>query len=353
VAAAGRGDQAAFERLVTTYRGELYAHCYRMLGSVQDAEDAVQESLLGAWRGLPGFEGRSSLRAWLYRIATNACLRLIARHPRRMLSSDRGPPRRRTDDLGEPVPGPVWLEPWPEDVAASEPGGSDPAASYLRRESVELAFVAALQHLPGTQRAVLILRDVLEFSAAEVARILDTSSAAVNSALQRARKAVDERMPPTTQRAELESLGPDGRQEIVDAFVDAWERADVAAILELLAEDARFTMPPLPAWFLGREDVGRFFAERVFATPWRLEPVRANGQLAFACYQGDHRDDPASGGFRLGAINVLALRDGRIVEIAGFLDPEVHRRFRLPAERPSEPPSPAHPPGHEPRGGGE
>ena len=188
LASARRGDSAAFERLVARHRRELYAHCYRMLGSVQDAEDALQESLLGAWRGIAGFEGRSSLRAWLYRVSTNACLRLLARRPRRMLSVDHGPPRRDTADLGEPVAGPVWLEPWPDEPAASEPGGADPAASYLRRESVELAFVAALQHLPGTQRAVLILREVLGFSAAEVAEVLDTTPASVKSALQRARK---------------------------------------------------------------------------------------------------------------------------------------------------------------------
>jgi RNA polymerase sigma-70 factor (TIGR02960 family) len=306
---ARRGSSAAFERLVSSYRGELYAHCYRMLGSVQDAEDALQDSLLGAWRGLAGFEGRGSLRAWLYRICTNVCLRLIARRPRRMLSADHGPPRRDTDDLGEPVTGPVWLEPWPDDLPASEVADTDPAASYLRRENVELAFVAALQHLPGTQRAVLILREVLEFSAAEVARILDTTPASVNSALQRARKAVVQRVPPLAQQAELDALGAEGQRELVDAFVAAWERADVAAILDLLAEDARFTMPPLPAWFLGREDVGRFFAERVFATPWRLLPIRANGQLAFACYQGD----PDGGRFQLGAINPVepSRRTGR------------------------------------------
>jgi RNA polymerase sigma-70 factor (ECF subfamily) len=330
LALAREGDSAAFERLATSYRGELNAHCYRMLGSIHDAEDALQESLLDAWRGIAGFEGRSSLRAWLYRVSTNACLRLIARRPRRMLSPDHGPPRRDTDDLGEPVSGPVWLEPWPDDVPASEPDDTDPAASYLRRESVELAFVAAIQHLPGTQRAVLILREVLEFPAAEVARILDTTPASVNSALQRARKTIDQRVPATTQQAELAALGVDGRRELVDAFMSAWESADVVAIQELLAEDARFTMPPLPAWFQGKEDVERFFTERVFATPWRLVPIRANGQLAFACYQDVVND----GRFRLGAINVLSLRDGRILAISGFLDPEVHRRFGLPEESP-------------------
>jgi RNA polymerase sigma-70 factor (TIGR02960 family) len=325
LADARQGDEAAFELLVERHRGELYAHCYRMLGSVQDAEDAVQESLLGAWRGLAGFEGRSSLRTWLFRVATNACLRLGARRPRRMLSFDHGPARADVHDLGEPVGGPVWLEPWPDQPPGDEE--ADPAAAYARRESVELAFVAALQHLPATQRAVLILREVLGFSAAEVAGILDTSPASVNSAMQRARATVERRMPTRSQQAELASLGPDGRSRLVEAFLTAWERADVAALLDLLAEDARFTMPPLPAWFDGRRDIGRFLAERMFATPWRLRPMSANGQPAFACYQ---RDD--QGRFRLGAVNLLSLRDGRVTWIAAFLDPALLRRFPVAPE---------------------
>jgi RNA polymerase sigma-70 factor (TIGR02960 family) len=328
--AARRGDPAAFERLVSRHRRELYAHCYRMLGSVQDAEDALQESLLGAWRGLAGFEGRGSVRAWLYQITTNACLRLISRRPRRVLSPDYGPPRRNTDDLGDPVTGPIWLEPWPDDEPAGAPGAADPAALYLRRESVELAFVAALQHLPGPQRAVLLLRDVLEFPSAEVARILETTLTAVNSALQRARKAVRQRVPERTQQAELAAIGAKGRRELVDAFMTAWERADVAALVELLAKDARFTMPPLPAWFHGRADIGRFFADRMFPTPWRLVPLGANGQPAFAGYRGG----PAGDRFRLAGINVLAVRAGRIAWIASFLDPDLHRRFELPSELP-------------------
>jgi RNA polymerase sigma-70 factor (TIGR02960 family) len=167
------GDEAAFERLVDRYRRELYAHCYRMLGSVQDAEDGLQESLLAAWRGLGSFEGRSSLRSWLYRVCTNACLRLSSRRPKRILSMDYGPPFHDTSELGEWVSGPVWLEPLPDersDIAVEE---ADPAVRYQRRESVELAFIAALQHLPSNQRAVLILRDVLDFSAAETAGILE------------------------------------------------------------------------------------------------------------------------------------------------------------------------------------
>ena len=188
--------------------------------------------------------------------------------------------------------------------------------------------MAALQHLPGTQRAVLILREVLGFTAAEVARILDTTPASVNSALQRARATVAQRVAPRTQQAELAALGPGGRRALVEAFVTAWERADVPGLLDLLAEDARFMMPPLPAWFDGREDVGRFLAERVFATPWRLVPIAANGQPAFACYQDDGER------FRLGAVNVLSLRDGQISWIAGFVDPQVLRRFSVPLELP-------------------
>jgi RNA polymerase sigma-70 factor (TIGR02960 family) len=330
LAAVRRGEPEAFERLVSGHRGELLAHCYRMLGSVQDAEDALQESLLGAWRGLATFEGRSSIRTWLYQIATNACLRLISRRPRRILSPDYGPPRHGTDDLGDPVTGPIWLEPWLGGESVGELEDVDPADRYLQRESVELAFVAALQRLPGTQRAVLILRDVLEFPSAEVASILDTTPTAVNSALQRARRAVRERVPEKTQQAEMDALGNGGQRELVDAFMRAWERADVAKLVELLTVDARFTMPPLPAWFDGREDIGRFFADRMFARPWRLLPLRANEQPAFAGYRGD----PEGRRFQLVGINVLSVSAGRVSWIASFLDPDVLRRFALPTEMP-------------------
>jgi RNA polymerase sigma-70 factor (TIGR02960 family) len=328
--AARDGDAAAFERLVARHRNELYAHCYRMLGSMHDAEDALQEALLSAWRGLGTYEGRGSVRAWLHQITTNACLRLISRRPRRILSYDYGPPWTKTDDLGAPVADPIWLEPWSEEEPAGESGDVDPEAEYLRRESVELAFVAALQHLPGSQRAVLLLRDVLEFASAEVAGILQTTPAAVNSSLQRARKAVRDRMPEQTQQAELDAIGRNGQRELVEAFMQAWERADVAALVDLLTADARFTMPPLPAWFLGRDQIGRFFVDRMFPTPWRLVPLRANAQPAFAGYQGDL----AEGRFRLAGINVLSLRAGRIDWISSFLDPDVHRRFGLLAELP-------------------
>jgi RNA polymerase sigma-70 factor (ECF subfamily) len=323
VAAAQDGDVDAFERLAAAYRRPLHAHCYRMLGSLQDAEDALQETLLAAWRGVGGFEGRSSLRSWLYRIATNACLRLAEHRPHRLLSSDRGPAWSDVRDLGDYIENdPVWLEPYPN------PADDDPADSYQRRENVELAFVAALQKLPANQRAVLILREVLQFSAAEVAEALDTTVASVNSALQRARKTVDDRIVVGTQGEELHRLGAEGQRELVAAFVTAWERADVDALLDMLAEDARFTMPPFPAWFCGRADIGRFLSERTFAFQWRVHPVTANGQLAAAFYR---RASDAER-FTLGVISVLSLRDGEITEMNAFLDPATHRWFGLPEQ---------------------
>jgi RNA polymerase sigma-70 factor (TIGR02960 family) len=339
--AARGGDAAAFDQLVAPRRRELYAHCYRMSGSVHDAEDALQEALLAAWRGLGSFEERSSLRTWLYQVTTHACLRLLSRRPARLLSPDHGPARRDTADLGAPVTGPIWIEPLKDDdqdIAAGDadaPGARaavDPSARYLQRESVELAFVAALQHLPATQRAVLILRDVLDFSAAETAESLDITLAAANSALQRARQTIRERVPATSQQAELRTLGAEGVRTLVNAFLTAWERADVPALLALLTEDARFTMPPLPAWFDGRDNVARFLVERLFATPWRLVPIRANGQLGFACYL----QQPGWERFRLGAVNLLVLRAGQIAHIAAFLDPATHQQFGLPAELPEK-----------------
>jgi RNA polymerase sigma-70 factor (ECF subfamily) len=326
--AACRDDEGAFGRLVAPYRGELHAHCYRMLGCVQDAEDALQNALLGAWQGLSKFEGRSSLRSWLYRIATNACLRMVDRGPKRLLARDYAPAASSVHDLGEPVTEAVWVEPYPEEMLDEAGRPADPEARYELRESVELAFVAALQYLPATQRAVLILREVLAFSAAEVADQLDATVASVNSALQRARKSLDQRVGEESQQATLRALGEQGRRELVDAFVAAWERSDVPAILDLLVEDARFTMPPLPAWFHGLDDIGRFMTERMFLTPWRLVPMRASGQLAFACYQGTPDGPP----FRLGGMNVLTLRGGRIAEISAFLDPGTCEQFGLPKE---------------------
>src|SRR5436853_5045013 len=205
--AARDGDEDAFRRLVEPRRGELQAHCYRMLGSVHDAEDALQEALLRAWRGLSRFEGRSSLRSWLYRIATNTSLDAIQKRPKRVLPIDYGPAADPHMGPGEPVIESVWVEPYPDEKLGLEDGFAAPEARYEQRESVELAFVAALQNLPANQRAVLILREVLGFSAREVAETLETTVPAVNSALQRARKTVDERLPEQSQQATLRSLG--------------------------------------------------------------------------------------------------------------------------------------------------
>src|SRR5437763_13228546 len=212
--AARGGDENAYGRLIEPHRAELHAHCYRMLGSVHDAEDALQDALLRAWRGQKRFEGRSSLRSWLYRIATNTCLDVIARRPKRVLPIDYGPAADPHQAPGEPLVESVWVEPYPDETLGLEDGLAAPEASYEQREGVELAFIAALQHLPATQRAVLILRDVLGFSAREAAESLDATAAAVNSALQRARQTVDEKLPEQTQQATLRSLGDDGLRDL-------------------------------------------------------------------------------------------------------------------------------------------
>lgn len=328
--AARDGDEAAFARLVGPHRAALHAHCYRMLGSVHDAEDALQEALLGAWRGIGGFEGRSPLRSWLYRIATNAAIRISRRQSRRVLAAEHGAARTSVHELGEPVTESVFVEPYPDTELRDWSGYADPEARYELLESVELAFVAALQELPATQRAVLVLRDVLAMPAAEVAETLQTSVASVNSALQRARQTMDRRLEPASQQVTLRALGGDGQQKLVRAFVRAWEHHDIDGLVGLLAKDARFTMPPLPAWFDGRTAVGGFFAERIFENPWKLVPMTANGQLAVACYMGD----VAGNAFPLSAVNVLTIRGQEIVALDGFLDPAAQRPFGLPPEAP-------------------
>ncbi len=336
LAAARGGDEGAYRRVVESHRSELHAHCYRMLGSVHDAEDALQEALLRAWRGLHRFEGRSSLRSWLYRIATNACLDAVARRPKRVLPIDHGPATDPHEGPGEPLVESVWLEPYPDERLALDDGFAAPAARYEQRESVELAFIAALQHLPARQRAVLILFEVLGFSAREVAEALDTSVASVNSALQRARKAVDEKLPAQSQQATLRALGDEQLSSLVGGYLDAWERGDVDAVAAMLTADATLTMPPMATWFRGADVL-------VFLTEWafsgraygaagkrrvRVLPTRANGQPAFGTYSWD----PARERFLPTVLQVLTLRGTRIEEITGFVTPEVFGRFGLPAE---------------------
>jgi RNA polymerase sigma-70 factor, ECF subfamily len=337
--AAREGDQNAYGRLVEPYRVELHAHCARMLGSVHDAEDALQDALVRAWRGLARFEGRSSLRSWLYTITTNCCLNLIARRPKRVLPVDYGPAADPHEGPGEPLVESVWLEPYPDERIGLADGLAGPDARYEQRESVELAFIAALQLLPPNQRAVLILREVLGFSAREVAETLDTSTAAINSALQRARKTVDQRLPDQSQQATLRSLGDGRLREIVDGYVEAWQRGDVPAVVGMLTEDATFAMPPLRTWFGGREAIAVFLAGWPLSGAWRWRQLRAraNGQPALAFYTWDD----AASAYLPFALNVLSLRGGQITDVTAFLVrsmqiPDRETIARLP-EQPADP----------------
>jgi RNA polymerase sigma-70 factor (ECF subfamily) len=326
--AARDGDREAFGRLVEPFRRELQAHCYRMLGSYADAEDALQDTLLRAWRALPRFEERSSLRSWLYRIATNACLRAIERRPKRVLPIDYAPASDPHDGPAEPLSDPIWLEPYP-DSELGLGGLAGPDARYEQREGVELAFIAALQHLPARQRAVLILRDVLGFSARETAHVLETTPVSVDSALQRAHKTVDERLPSHTQQETLRLIGDDELSQLVDRFLAAWERNDVDAVVSMLAEDARLVMPPLPTWVSGRGQVAVFLRAYPLsgARRWRMVPTSANGQPALATYSWDEQ----TAAFVPHSLSVLTLREGKIEEITAFMTPEPFPHFNLPA----------------------
>jgi RNA polymerase sigma-70 factor (ECF subfamily) len=316
-------DGDDFARLTDPFRPELLAYCYRMLGSVHDAEDQVQETLIRAWRSWGGFEGRASVRTWLYRIATNACLRMIENRGRRPLPSGLGAPGNDPDaPLNAARPEVPWLQPVPDALLRAEPG--DPASIVASRQSMRLALIAALQYLPARQRAVLILRDVLGWQASEVAELLEVSATAVNSALQRARAHL--------QRADLaeddirEPADGDTRA-LVDRYAAAFESADVAALMRLISDDAVLEMPPQPTWFAGRELVGRFLASRVLDEPGRfvMIPTAANGQPALATYMRD-----SDGIHRAHAIQVLTITAATVARIASFNDPGLLAAFGLP-----------------------
>jgi RNA polymerase sigma-70 factor (ECF subfamily) len=298
-----------------------------MLGSIDDADDALQEALLRAWKGIARFEGRSAPRTWLHRIATNACLDALARRRRRVLPIDYGPARDPALGDEEAIDQSIWVEPYPDsrlELADSEPA---PDARYEEREALELAFIAALQHLPPKQRGALILRDVLGFSAREVAVALETTTASVNSALQRARKAVDERLPSRSQQMTMRDLGEVTVRRIVERFVDAFERGDTEAILELLAEDASFSMPPYPDWCEGREAVGESWLMPAGAPPrLRYLATSANAQPAL----GTYAIDPSSGRYVAIALDVLEFDGERISAVTAFRQPELFERFGLP-----------------------
>ena len=328
--AARAGDETAFARIVEEHRAELQAHCYRMLGSLHDAEDALQETLLRAWRGLPDFGGRSSLRTWLYRIATNASLDAIARRPKRVLPVDYGPMATPTaNEPGRRSPSRSGSSRTRTRRWGSAEGYASPDARYEQREAVELAFIAALQLLPATQRAVLILREVLGFSAREVSESLDTTVASVNSALQRARKTVEERLPDRSQQETLRLLGDERVRELVEAYVDAWARGDVDAVKALLAEDAVFSMPPWSMWWRGRDVIAGFAPEaKDICAKARTLPTRVNGQPAVAYYG----EDADTGRHLPLAIDVFTLEGALIKEITAFVTPEIFPRLGLPPE---------------------
>ncbi len=325
LARARAGDDEAFRELTDPYRRELQVHCYRILGSVQDAEDLVQETLLAAWRSLETFEGRASVRSWLYRIATNRCLNALrarSRRPREVQAmGDMPEPTRRSE--------PVWLEPYPdvllEDIADRAAG---PAARYEARESIELAFIVALQHLPPRQRAALVLRDVLGFSTAEVAEMLDSGEGSVKGALQRARATLRARLP-SADRDRAPRPNSAGERQVVGRFVDALQSDDVDEIVTLLTEDAWVTMPPLPLEYQGREAIGSLLRQRaeLRGRHLRVVPTRANTQPAFGCYLPDAHAAIA----RPYSLIVLTLEGDAIAEMTWFVaDTALFGHFGLP-----------------------
>ena len=313
-----------FTSLTGQFRDELLAHCYRMLGSAEEAEDLVQETYLRAWRSFDGFEGRSSVRTWLYRIATNVCLTAIERRGRRPLPSGLGGPAEGPEAQLVTAPEVPWLQPFPDTLLAGE--HEDPAAITVSRTGIRLAFVAALQYLSARERAVLILRDVLEFPAAEAADLLGTTTTAVNSGLRRARAQLAQALPAEDELAEPTDPG---QRALLDRFAAAFENADANALAEILREDVMLEMPPLLTWFAGHQAVVRFMASRVFARfgPFRMVPVMANGQPAFAAYtRGD------DGSYRAHEVLVPTVTATGIAHLVVFLDPDLFRLFGLPQE---------------------
>ncbi|WP_027343305.1 RNA polymerase subunit sigma-70 [Hamadaea tsunoensis] len=307
----------AFAELVAPLRGELRAHCYRMLGSVHDADDALQEALLRAWRGFDGYAGRGSLRAWLYTVATRCSLDVIAARGRRALPADLGPASAYAVLDQGPATEIAWLTAYPDTELAAE-----------RRETVELAFVAALQHLPGNQRAVLLLFEVLGFSAAEIAEMMATSTTAVNSALARARRVLAEKSPEISRQRALRTLTDTGVRALVTAFADAFERRDTDALVALLTEDVTWSMPPLTAWYAGRAAVADFAARMPFTLcpSWRWRPAGANGQPAIAFYVGESPEAEHTAF----ALTVLTVRGDRVSAITSFLGDEFTGPFGFP-----------------------
>jgi RNA polymerase sigma-70 factor (ECF subfamily) len=316
------GDDAAFVEVVDPWRRELHAHCYRMLGSVDEADDAAQETLVRAWQAFADFEERSSVRTWLHRIATRVCLTAIERRGRRALPMDLGPSSERSV-RGEPVTDVAWLGPYPQGSHDRRP--DDRAED---RESIELAFVAALQHLPGNQRAALVLFDVLGFSADEIADIMATTRASVNSALQRARALVRDKVGDPAQQKTLRALGDARLNDIVGRYATALERGDAEGLVALLTRDVTWSMPPLPHWYSGLGAVTDFLLDQPLTFSWRHRFTAANAQPAVVGYRWSDDD----GAFLAFVVDVLTLREDRIAEVTAFLGPEHVARCGMPPE---------------------
>ncbi len=325
IAAARSGDQQAFSDLVEPYRAELRVHCYRLLGSTLDAEDMVQETFLRAWKHLDNFAGGQYFRAWLYKIATNLCLDALAKRSRRVLSSGSFPASDPRAEIAPAMAEPIWLEPFPDDLLPE--AALSPEARYSLRESISLAFLAALQRLPPRQRVILILCDVLDWRASEAAQLLDLTVPAVNGLLHRARSTLSRGYP---EREPAHSLDTKIRA-VLSRYVDAWESGDIDMLVALLADKVVFTMPPSPTWYAGRAAI-QVHAERMFSRPanyrWRLLPARANGQSAFACYLSTD----GGGTYQAHALQVLTLAGGQITAMNMFLTPQIFPRFGLASE---------------------
>jgi RNA polymerase sigma-70 factor (ECF subfamily) len=326
--AAREGSAEAFRALTEPHRNELLTHCYRMLGSLEDAEDQVQETFLRAWRRLETYEGRATFRAWLYKIATHACLDLLERRPRRSTPVEICPPSEPGAPLPPPSREPLWLQPYPDELLAPEQAG--PEARYEVYESISLAFLIAQQVLPPRQRAILILVDVLDWAVADAADLLGISISAATSLLHRARMAIENRKRSGRLDIHQIRLAPAQAGDVLQRYVRAWEKADIESLVAMLRADAVLPMPPLPVWYQGSQAIRAVFSFLLFGQgephPWRLLPAHANGQPAVAFY----RLDPESGVYHPFVLQVLTVKDDLITEITTFGYPQLFGRFGLP-----------------------
>lgn len=326
--AAVAGDAQAFGHLIDPYRREIQLYGYRLLGSLQDAEDLTQEVCLRAWTRLETFEGRASFRAWLYRIATHLSFDMLEHRQRRSLPHLSGPPSALTDPQPAPTSDPIWLDPLPDTLLAEATG--EPETQYLQRESVTLAFLVALQALPARQRAILLLRDVLDWHASEVADLLSLSITAVESALQRARTTLRQHYHPRGSEDIALASTDTTTQATLRRFINAWEKADIPELVALLREDATLSMPPFSWWFLGREAIVSFFTPLLAGGApgtWRMYPVASNAQPAYVSYQLIEH-----GIYHAAGVSLLTIEKGRVAAITSFLDPSLCQRFGLPLE---------------------